>query len=686
ESAVQELLIPLCFVLLLVLISEMNRQVELSESPPPPAFPLPLEFDHDVGYVADSDHARRVMYLVAAQLVPEAKPVQEFPTESALREDVATLHSCGVVFNGSMEYRLLFPYNTVPSTDVSYDQSFGGSDSCPVNDYLESGFVSLQLAIDSALIQLQTNASARALTSAMVQRMGRGRHTVVRTWPQLLASIYLAGAFAPFLSFLLLNLVLEKEQGSRDLMRTMGLRTPALWLSWAMVYGAMICLVSLVLAVVTRVTHIFDTSNTVLMFLLFLLYGLSLVAMALVLMAFFRKAKTASSVGSLLALLFCLLNIPVLLLWNSHTVLHWLLSLFSPAAFALAVAQVVALEAGGSGAHFSNLLEGPNPLAVPLTMLLLDIAIYLGLAAALHRLLPGERGLEGPRIGFIFLRRCSCVQNAWNLHQINLPRNNLNPHISHQNLHDKVGREILGSEAIRIRNVRKTYRLKGTDVMALRGLSLNIYEGQITALLGHNGAGKTTLINILTGLITPSAGATHTRAHTQHQLDKFEIRNTVKCCTSLTNLYPSRTTGRERKKDVSLSSFPSPDLPSEVSRVLSATGLEKAADKQVQDLSGGQKRKLSLAAALLGKPRLLILDEPTSGMDPVSRRRVWSLLLGGKRECVTLLSTHSMEEADALADWKAVLSQGRLKCAGSSLFLKTKFGVGYRLTLITDNY
>ncbi|XP_061413439.1 LOW QUALITY PROTEIN: cholesterol transporter ABCA5-like [Lethenteron reissneri] len=696
QQTLQELLIPLCFVLLLVLISEMNRHVELSESPPPPAVPLPLEFDHDVGYVADSDHARRVMYLVAAQL---AKPVQEFPTESTLREDVATLHSCGVVFNGSMEYRLLFPYNTVPSTDVAFDQmemhcrsmDEVHSTRCPVNDYLESGFVSLQLAIDSALIQLQTNVSAHALTSAMVQRMGRSRHTVVRTWPQLLASIYLAGAFAPFLSFLLLNLVLEKEQGSRDLMRTMGLRTPALWLSWALVYGAMICLVSLVLAVVTRVTHIFDTSNTILMFLLFLLYGLSLVAMALVLMAFFRKAKTASSVGSLLALIFCLLNIPVLLLWNSNAVLHWLLSLFSPAAFALAVAQVVALEAGGSGAHFSNLLEGPNPLAVPLTMLLLDIAIYVGLAAALHRLLPEAPASCRPSFFRLPRWRRSAANGGGGHPPLDVlddvalggPGHGGGEGREGDGICEAVPSEMLGSEAIRIRNVSKTYRLKGTDVMALRGLSLNIYEGQITALLGHNGAGKTTLINILTGLITPSAGSVTIFGLRVDDRDELSaLRTSCGFCPQSDILF-SGLTAREQLRVFALlkPSVAAAETEAEVSRVLSSTGLEKAADKQVQDLSGGQKRKLSLAAALLGNPRLLILDEPTSGMDPVSRRRVWSLLLGGKRECVTLLSTHSMEEADALADWKAVLSQGRLKCAGSSLFLKTKFGVGYRLTM-----
>jgi len=110
----------------------------------------------------------------------------------------------------------------------------------------------------------------------------------------------------------------------------------------------------------------------------------------------------------------------------------------------------------------------------------------------------------------------------------------------------------------------------------------------------------------------------------------------------------------------------------------------KSKNSKAVDLSGGQKRKLCLGMALIGNPNILLLDEVTSGMDPYSRRKVWDLLQRIKKDHVTLLTTHSMDEADILADRKAILSQGTIRCEGSSLFLKSRFGLGYHLNIIIE--
>ncbi|XP_026105113.1 ATP-binding cassette sub-family A member 5-like [Carassius auratus] len=118
-----------------------------------------------------------------------------------------------------------------------------------------------------------------------------------------------------------------------------------------------------------------------------------------------------------------------------------------------------------------------------------------------------------------------------------------------------------------------------------------------------------------------------------------------------------------------------------VRKVLKDLDLEKIMDARAKNLSGGQKRKLSVGIAILGNPKILLLDEPTAGMDPVSRQQVWALLKSRRAGRVTVFSTHYMDEADKLADRKAVISQGQLKCVGSSLYLKTKCGVGYQLRM-----
>lgn len=126
--------------------------------------------------------------------------------------------------------------------------------------------------------------------------------------------------------------------------------------------------------------------------------------------------------------------------------------------------------------------------------------------------------------------------------------------------------------------------------------------------------------------------------------------------------------------------------PAHIKRSVAATlrdvDLAERADASARHLSGGQRRKLSVGIAVIGDPRIIILDEPTAGVDPCSRRHLWQILQRIKRGKCVLLTTHFMDEADVLADRKAVVSRGRLRCCGSSLFLKSKFGVGYHLTLV----
>ena len=124
------------------------------------------------------------------------------------------------------------------------------------------------------------------------------------------------------------------------------------------------------------------------------------------------------------------------------------------------------------------------------------------------------------------------------------------------------------------------------------------------------------------------------------------------------------------------------EVAGEVEAILRDTDLGEKADSRASDLSGGQKRKLSVGIALIGDPKLIFLDEPTAGVDPYSRRHLWDVLKRRKEGKVILLTTHFMDEADILADRKAIMSHGVIRCFGSSLFLKNKFGLGYHLTMV----
>lgn len=113
-------------------------------------------------------------------------------------------------------------------------------------------------------------------------------------------------------------------------------------------------------------------------------------------------------------------------------------------------------------------------------------------------------------------------------------------------------------------------------------------------------------------------------------------------------------------------------------------GLEDVKDARVSSFSGGMKRRLSVAISAIGDPRIIFLDEPTTGMDPVSRKDVWNLILKLKKNKVIILTTHAMEEADILSDRIALICDGKLKCVGTPLYLKNTYGDGYRISLVCE--
>ena len=123
------------------------------------------------------------------------------------------------------------------------------------------------------------------------------------------------------------------------------------------------------------------------------------------------------------------------------------------------------------------------------------------------------------------------------------------------------------------------------------------------------------------------------------------------------------------------------ELSEVVGRLIADVNLQEKRNEYAKNLSGGQKRRLSVAIAFAGRSKVIVLDEPTSGMDASARRYIWDLLKSYKNDRIIILTTHFMDEADYLGDRIGIMGGGRLICSGSSLFLKNRFGVGYSITL-----
>jgi len=211
--------------------------------------------------------------------------------------------------------------------------------------------------------------------------------------------------------------------------------------------------------------------------------------------------------------------------------------------------------------------------------------------------------------------------------------------------------------AIQCRGLRKTYDGK---IEAVRGLDLTINMGECFGLLGPNGAGKTTTIEILEGLLEPTSGEVEVLGRTW-QSHPRELREWLGISLQETRLSEKLTVRETLQLFSSFYRRPTP-----VEAVLEELSLQEKADALVGKLSGGQKQRLAVATALVADPKILFLDEPTTGLDPQSRRQLWDIIRQfQKRNGTVLLTTHYMDEAERLCDRIAIIDHGQIIAAGT---------------------
>ncbi|XP_015178503.1 PREDICTED: ATP-binding cassette sub-family A member 1-like [Polistes dominula] len=234
---------------------------------------------------------------------------------------------------------------------------------------------------------------------------------------------------------------------------------------------------------------------------------------------------------------------------------------------------------------------------------------------------------------------------------------------------------------IQIRGLKKVYNtglLRKSLVHALKGVSIDFYKGQITALLGHNGAGKTTLMSIITGVTAETEGKIFINGkNLKNHLS--EIRNDLGLCPQENIVFPDLNVFQQIEFFGLLKNKHKTrvEIKRNVENLLAKLKLSEKRNCLPTKLSGGQKRRVCLGMALIGDASTFILDEPTSGMDPETRRDTWEMLLKMRGKKTIIISTHNMEEADILGDRIAIVHGGLLRSYGTSMFLKKQYGHGF---------
>jgi ABC-2 type transport system ATP-binding protein len=212
------------------------------------------------------------------------------------------------------------------------------------------------------------------------------------------------------------------------------------------------------------------------------------------------------------------------------------------------------------------------------------------------------------------------------------------------------------------------------EVLAVRGVDLEVDEGEIYGFLGPNGAGKTTTVRMLTTLLLPTGGRATVAGH-DVVAEARAVRASIGVALQEAALDPLMT-GRELiRLQATLQGLPSAEGRRRADDLLERVDLAAAADRRVGGYSGGMKRRLDLAAALVHEPRVLFLDEPTTGLDPVSRKTIWEEVRALNEEGTTVfLTTQYLEEADQLADNVAIIDRGRIVAEGTPESLKAEIG------------
>ena len=222
--------------------------------------------------------------------------------------------------------------------------------------------------------------------------------------------------------------------------------------------------------------------------------------------------------------------------------------------------------------------------------------------------------------------------------------------------------------------------------VAVKGVSLNLYKNEIFALLGHNGAGKTTMISMLCGMYDSSGGEAFYDGMDILDGDNMDIfRNKLGICPQHDVLFDDLTVREHLSMFGTFKGVSFSDLNNEVNKTMKDFHMSDIHDVTAKELSAGQRRKLSIAIALIGGSEVIFLDEPSSGMDITSRRNLWEILKRMTENKIIILTTHYMEEASVLGNRIGIINSGEMKCVGTPLFLIEKFGKFMSLRIVKDN-
>ena len=589
-----------------------------------------------------------------------------------------------------------------------FDKFSTGPDLAGYRKYQDSGYIYIMKLINEYILTKETEAATDAkIDMAMIALP----YENYRSDP----FSAVIGYFIPFfmviaymcpLCLYVYRMVGEKENKSKEGMKIMGLSEGTYFLSYFIQY----VIITFIDSVINTffMSLLFPHIPSIFLFIILFLWALDIFGLIFFFQSFIDKTRVALILSLLIYFVMFFLSMACMD-ENSKKVLKIVLSIFPPVALELGIVLIGKFQSHFKDFHYSDYAETYTNYSIFIMnlMQIIDFFLYLFLGYYLQNIIPHEFGIKRP---FYFI----CTKEYWcssrknnnkSKKEINLALNNVEVDIKSEEVKIKkekdnninnekyINKKNFESEdlykdktkpddCLIVSNIVKAFE---DGKVAVDHVNIKFYKDEIFALLGHNGAGKTTLISMLTGLYEATEGSAYYEGNDildSNNMDEF--RTKLGICPQHDVLFGQLTIREHLEMFCIFKGYESDNIDEEINKTLHDFELDNIQNVTAENLSAGQRRKLSIAISLIGGSKVIFLDEPSSGMDITSRRNLWDILKRQTEQKIIILTTHYMEEASVLGKRIGIINAGKMKCIGTPLFLIERFGKFMNLNITKE--
>ena len=482
------------------------------------------------------------------------------------------------------------------------------------------------------------------------------------------------------------NMVYEKQTKVKEGMKIMGLTDGIYFLSYFIRYIIISFVDSLIIACIFLL--LFTKIPFIINFLMIFLFSINIFSLAFCFQSFIDKAKESLLLS---LIIYFTMFFFYLLVMNDNVSYNMKLgfSIFPQVVIFMVFNLLGKFESNSRQFYLKDIsyIYTNYSILIMFIALIIDNFIYLFIGYYLQNILKHEFGIRKPWYFLFTPKYWGCKKRKKNLINQNIlileDKDELlidnNENFQNEDIYKEM---IEPKNSLKIKNIYKQF---DDGKIAVNRISLNLYKNEIFALLGHNGAGKTTLISMLIGLYEATDGEViYNNMNILLPENISEFRKKLGICPQHDVLFKDLNVREHLEMFSVFKGVPQENIESEINKIIKDFQLEDIQYTLAKNLSGGQRRKLSIGISLIGGSEIIFLDEPSSSIDTISKRNLWKIL---KKQCdnkIIILTTHNMEEASILGKRIGIINNGKMKCIGTPLFLIEKFGKYMNIILYKD--